>query len=61
MDPVMKLYLDYFAGNDIEYIYMLDDRIFDRQFTNTSVDVHPNSKGHRLLAERIYAHLMPLL
>lgn len=61
MDPVMKMYSDYFKKNDIEYIYMLDERIFDKQFTNTVVDSHPNAEGHSLIAERIFTHLVPLL
>ena len=60
-NPIMKLYSDYFEKNDIKYIYMSDEKIFEREFTNTIVDRHPNSKGHHLLAERIYDFLKPLL
>jgi len=60
-NPIMKLYSDYFAKNDIEYIYMLNERIFDRQFSNTIVDSHPNSEGHTLIAKIIYTHLIPFL
>jgi hypothetical protein len=60
-NPIMKLYSDYFEKNDIKYIYMPDEKIFEREFTNTIVDRHPNSKGHHLLAERIYDFLKPLL
>ena len=60
-NPIMKLYSDYFEKKEIKFIYMNDERIFEGEFTNSVVDRHPNSKGHTLLAERIYAYLKPLL
>jgi acyl-CoA thioesterase-1 len=40
--------------------FLLDGVAADPRF-NQGDGIHPNAEGHRLMAERVWPHLLPLL
>ncbi len=60
-DAVLTLYRGYFEAAGIPFFTVPEAVLRDGRYRNSFVDGHANSRGHRLIAERVYETLAPLV
>ncbi len=58
--PHHKLYASVLRSEQVPF-FSLPLQLYDKQYRNSIVDSHPNASGHRVIAEKMFKALQPIL